>query len=39
MFDEKKIGEIREGYRKWSDELEPKLGKRPERKGDFVNTS
>jgi len=39
MFDEKKIGEIREGYRKWSDELEPKLAKRPERKGDFVNTS
>ena len=39
MFDEKKIGEIREGYRKWSDELEPKLANRPERKGDFVNTS
>ncbi len=39
MFDEKKIGEIREGYRKWSDELEPKLAKRPERKGNFVNTS
>ena len=39
MFDEKKIGEIREGYRKWSDDLEPTLAKRPERKGDFVNTS
>lgn len=39
MFDEKKIGEIREGYRKWSDELEPKLAKTPERKGHFVNTS
>jgi len=39
MFDEKKIGEIREGHRKWSDDLEPKLAKRPERKGDFVNAS
>jgi methylmalonyl-CoA mutase N-terminal domain/subunit len=39
MFDEKKIGEIRKGYRKWSDELEPKLAKTPERKGHFVNTS
>jgi len=39
MIDEKKIGEIREGYRKWSDELEPKLAKRPERKDDFINTS
>ncbi|NVM25991.1 MAG: methylmalonyl-CoA mutase family protein [Desulfobacterales bacterium] len=39
MFDEKKIGEIREGHRKWSDDLEPKLAKSPERKGDFVNAS
>jgi len=39
MFDDKKIGEIREGYRKWADVLEAKLAKRPERKGDFVNTS
>jgi len=39
MFDGKKIGEIKEGYRKWADALEPKLAKRPERKGDFVNTS
>ncbi len=39
MFDDKKIGEIREGYRKWTDVLEARLAKRPERKGDFVNTS
>ena len=39
MFGEKKIGEIKDCYRKWSDELEPKLAKTPERKGDFVNTS
>jgi len=39
LFGEKKIGEIKECYRKWSDELEPKLAKRPERKGDFVNNS
>jgi methylmalonyl-CoA mutase N-terminal domain/subunit len=39
MFDGKKIGEIKEGYRRWADGLEPKLAKRPERKGDFVNTS
>ena len=39
MFDEKKIGEIRKGYTQWSDDLEPKLTKRPERKAAFVNTS
>ncbi len=39
MFDEKDIGEIKEEYKKWTDKLEPKLAKRPERKADFVNTS
>jgi methylmalonyl-CoA mutase N-terminal domain/subunit len=39
MFDGKKIEEIKEGYGKWSDKLEPILAKRPERKADFVNTS
>jgi len=39
MFDEKEIGEIKEEYKKWSDKLEPKLAKRPERKADFANTS
>jgi len=39
MFDEKKTGEMRAGYTRWSDELEAKLAKRPERKGHFVNTS
>ncbi len=39
MFDEKDIGEIKEEYKKWSDKLEPKLAKRPERKADFANTS
>jgi methylmalonyl-CoA mutase N-terminal domain/subunit len=39
MLDEKEIGEIKEEYTKWSDELEGKLAKRPERKADFINTS
>ena len=39
MFNEKKIGEIKEEYRKWSYKLEGKLAKRPERKADFINTS
>lgn len=39
MFNEKDIGEIKSEYRKWSDKLEPKLAKRPEKKADFVNTS
>ncbi|MBE9542717.1 MAG: methylmalonyl-CoA mutase family protein [Proteobacteria bacterium] len=39
MFDEKEIGEIKEEYKKWSDKVEGKLAKRPERKADFVNTS
>jgi methylmalonyl-CoA mutase N-terminal domain/subunit len=39
MFDEREIGEIKEEYRKWSDKVEGKLAKRPERKADFVNTS
>ena len=39
MFDEKEIGEIKEEYKKWSDELEGKLAKRPERKAEFTNTS
>ena len=39
MFNGKKIGEIEEARRKWSDNLEPKLAKRPERKAHFVNTS
>jgi len=39
MFDKKKIGEIKDEYRKWSDKLEGKLAKNPERKADFINTS
>ena len=39
MFDEKEVGEIKEEYKKWSDELEGKLAKRPERKAEFTNTS
>ena len=39
MFDRKKIGEIKDEYRKWSDKLEGKLAKRPERKAEFTNTS
>jgi len=39
MFDEKEVGEIKEEYKKWSDELEGKLAKRPERKPEFTNTS
>jgi len=39
MFDEKEIGEIKEEYKKWSDKLEEKLVKRPERKAEFTNTS
>ncbi len=39
MFDKKKIGEIKDEYRKWSDKLEGQLAKRPERKADFINTS
>jgi methylmalonyl-CoA mutase N-terminal domain/subunit len=39
MFDKKKIGEIKDEYGKWSDKLEGKLAKNPERKADFINTS
>jgi methylmalonyl-CoA mutase N-terminal domain/subunit len=39
MFDKKKIGEIREEYKKWSHKLEGTLAKRPERKAEFTNTS
>ena len=39
MFDEKEVGEIKEEYKKWSDELEGKIAKRPERKAEFTNTS
>jgi len=39
MFDEKEIKEIKEEYKKWTDKLEPKLAKRPERKANFANTS
>ena len=39
MFDEQGIGEIKEEYTKWSDKLEGKLAKRPERKAEFTNTS
>lgn len=39
MFDEKEIEEIKEEYKKWSDRLEEKLTKRPERKAEFTNTS
>ena len=39
MFDEKEIGEIKDEYKKWSNKLEGKLVKRPERKAEFTNTS
>jgi len=39
MLDEKEIREIEEEYKKWSDRLEGKLAKRPERKPEFTNTS
>ena len=39
MFDKKKIGEIKDEYGIWSDKLEGKLAKNPERKADFINTS
>ncbi|MCD6265089.1 MAG: methylmalonyl-CoA mutase family protein [Deltaproteobacteria bacterium] len=39
MLDEKEIREIEEEYKKWSDRLERKLAKRPERKPEFTNTS
>jgi len=39
MLDEKEIGEIKEEYKKWSERLEGKLAKRPERKPEFTNTS
>jgi methylmalonyl-CoA mutase N-terminal domain/subunit len=39
MFDEKEIGGIKEIYTKWSEKLEGKLAKRPERKPEFTNTS
>ena len=39
MLDEKEIGEIEEEYKKWSERLEGKLAKRPERKPEFTNTS
>jgi len=39
MFDEKEIEEIKEEYKKWSDKLEGKSSRRPERKAEFTNTS
>ena len=39
MFEDGKIKEIKEEYRKWSEKIERTLAKRPERKDDFVNTS
>jgi methylmalonyl-CoA mutase N-terminal domain/subunit len=39
MFDRKKIEELAGEHKRWSDNLEPSLKKRPERKTDFVNTS
>ena len=39
MFDKAKIRGIDEEYRKWSGKTERTLTKRPERKGEFVNTS
>ena len=39
MPDREKIKEIREGYEKWTDDLKPKLEKRPERRPEFVNMS
>jgi methylmalonyl-CoA mutase N-terminal domain/subunit len=39
MFEKAKIKKIDKEYRKWSEKIEHALAKRPERKGDFVNTS
>jgi methylmalonyl-CoA mutase N-terminal domain/subunit len=39
MFDRNKIEEIEKEQKRWSDNLEPSLQKRPERKSEFVNTS
>jgi len=39
MFDRNKIEEIEKEQKRWSDNLEPSLKKRPERKPEFVNTS
>lgn len=39
MSGDKKLGEIEQAYKKWSDKLDPQLVKGPERKADFVNTS
>jgi len=39
MFEDGKIKEIEEEYRKWYEKIERTLAKRPERKDDFVNTS
>ena len=39
MFDKAKIRDIDDEYRKWLDKTGQMLAKRPERKGNFVNTS
>jgi methylmalonyl-CoA mutase N-terminal domain/subunit len=39
MVDDSRIGELKEAYEKWSSKVEPKLDRRPERKGAFANTS
>jgi len=39
MFEDGKIKEIKEEYRKWSEKIERTLAKSPEQKDDFVNTS
>jgi len=39
MSDEKEIQEMKMSYDEWSNKLEAKLAKRPERKDSFVNTS
>jgi methylmalonyl-CoA mutase N-terminal domain/subunit len=39
MFDKEAMGEIEKEYKTWSDTLQGKLTKRPERKDEFINTS
>ena len=39
MADDSRIEGVQEAYEKWSNKVESKLAKRPERKGAFANTS
>lgn len=39
MFDERALEELKEAAKKWEESIAPALSRRPERKGNFVNTS